>query len=161
MHKRCSVGSLNASECYSHWQLEARPLINPANDDSCCIDSSFHPLFHQLLLVQYFASVNTGIETVDPGCLRHWSHLWCWDTTFSLFVWWLNPFMKLADGTKWINTRGKNWSMKLTIIDLSLKNVVILHPGHLTWILQETRKCVGFQIKILQRNVVLCSVITV
>lgn len=67
------LGSLNASECsLSRCRLEAKPLINPENDDSCRIDSGLHPLLQQPLLLQCFASVNTGVETVDPVSLGHW-----------------------------------------------------------------------------------------
>lgn len=142
MHKHQSVGSLNASECYSHRQLEAKPLINPANDDSCCIDSSLHPLFHQPLLLQYFASVNTGIGAVDPGCLCHWSHLWCWGATFCLFVWWPNPFTKLADGTILDQYERKKWKYKMKNYRFIPDKCGSIPPcscwNRLTRILQET-----------------------
>lgn len=75
-------------------------------------------------LFQYFASVNTGIRTVDPGCLCHWSPCWCWDTTFSVCM--VAQFIhKACRWHKMDQYNRKNGSMRLKLINVFLTNEVI------------------------------------
>lgn len=75
-------------------------------------------------LFQYFASVNTGIRTVDPGCLCHWSPCWCWDTTFSVCM--VAQFIhKACRWHKIDQYNRKNGSMRLKLINVFLTNEVI------------------------------------
>lgn len=77
-----------------------------------------------LSLFQYFASVNTGIRTVDPGCLCHWSPCWCWDTTFSVCM--VAQFIhKACRWHKMDQYNRKNGSMRLKLINVFLTNEVI------------------------------------
>lgn len=75
-------------------------------------------------LFQYFASVNTGIRTVDPGCLCHWSPCWCWDTTFSVFMV-AQSIHKACRWHKMDQYNRKNGSMRLKLINVFLTNEVI------------------------------------